>query len=237
MSDHQSSEELNKILKKEVIKGANLIYKNGWAISPNLDPFWLAFLGGGEGVEYRNKNGKEMSLNKGVDDYICYMFRKDDFMRLKKLIKSWDLGLYNLRDQIWEECLSGHLEGFFILSSSTLALQIEGVLKEANKQISFHNRTKKGFGPLCTSFLTYVINEFNYEVNGIAEVLTKSFKENLQFVVKGTHKIIDESIFNSKINRHYIAHGNIISSSETLSLKAFILLDLIHFFLKLLIGR
>ena len=57
----------------------------------------------------------------------------------------------------------------------------------------------------------------------------ESFIENMKFIKIYISEVENESLFYEKLNRHYIAHSNLLDGNEILSLNCFLLLDLIYF--------
>ncbi|MBM7558199.1 hypothetical protein [Halanaerobacter jeridensis] len=230
MNDFENSEEkIRKEINNKIDRVAQRIYDYGWPISPNIDQLELMFLGGKDESTYKffDEDGNELEISEGIDQHICNIFRKNNYQLLKTIVDDWELKIFKRRKHIWNQCIKAHIDENYILSTYTLAIQIEGLLEEFNMIYSYSEGGQLSI--LVDDFVSWFPNKINTNLDGISEVIFNSFIENIKFLSKSTYNIDKKSIFYQQLNRNYIAHSKLTDTNEVLSLKCFLLLDLIHF--------
>lgn len=228
-NNKNSDQEIKKNIDQQIKKAAERLYKNDWPISPNIDLVELMFIGGKNLSKYTfaDKNGNELERDKGIDHFVCSIFSKNNFYLLHKIINEWSISPLKKREKIWKQSFNAHINKQYILSTHTIIIQIEGILNESNNIYEYSNR--EGLTHLVKDFLEWFKTNINSNLNEFSKILVDSFIENIEFTKNKTYKVKDKSVFYKKLNRHYIAHGNLIDANESLSLKCFLLLDLINF--------
>lgn len=180
-------------------------------------------------------------VKRELDHVILEYFSKDAYAPLSELVTEWRMHFED-RYHIFEEALWAHKHGRYTLSISTLATQVEGILRdlmeEYGRKRAWIDRFNKAFGfdydpskPPSSPALEQVMSDFLKlpldERYKKAEELRRNFTL-LRINELYAHGVFSDDDFSSSVNRHAILHGVFKNFGELQSLRLFFVLSLLH---------
>lgn len=189
----------------------------------------------------RLRDKPDEEVRRELDRVILEYFRKDNYARLSKLVSAWRMHFED-RHHIFEDALWAHKQGRYTLSISTLATQVEGILRDLTEEYgrrgAWLNRFNEAFGfdynpnnPPTSPAVEQVMSEF---VNlPLAERYKKAEELRRNITLLRINELYDHGVFSdedfsSSVNRHAILHGVFKNFGELQSLRLFFVLSLLH---------
>jgi hypothetical protein len=214
--------------------------RGGWHNAPLMD----ASAGAIRALVKDLADRPDEEVKREIDTGIPAYFREDDHGALRDMIDGWDL-FPEWRERIVEDAFKAHKDGKYTLSVSTLAPQIEGMLREEtgeygnnsnymwtiNRALNLnYDRQTPPASPSVEALEDSLEKLRTMDLRARYQEAERISQEHALFRVNELYNWGDFSKpeFVTSTNRHAIVHGVFKDFSEIASLKLFCAVQLVH---------
>jgi len=189
----------------------------------------------------RLKGMPEEDLRLELDGVVLAYFRRNNHAELRAMVEGWEEH-FPERRETFAQALFAHEEGLYRLTIPTLAVEVEGILRDLTEEYGrnrnwldrFNEAFCFGHGP---NDLPEVPDLERLAADLMAMPAWERYEEveelRARFVLVRINELfgsgdLDDPDFVSSVRRHAIGHGAFKAHGELESLRLFFLLELLH---------